>query len=184
MGKTEKPRSTQKPPAKKFVVKKRSAKKRGRPPSFKTEYIELAFNYSLLGATDKQLSVYFSVNELTINRWKKRHPEFCKAIKDAKEKADGEVTKSLFKRATGYIGKKTVTATDKGIVTDTKVVDDYVGPDTTACIFWLKNRQKETWRDRHDVGLSGHLALGEMSEDEIKQELTALVGGLSGGDGR
>ena len=32
---------------------------------------------------------------------------------------------------------------------------EHVPPDTTAAIFWLKNRRPEEWRDRHNHEISG-----------------------------
>jgi hypothetical protein len=39
----------------------------------------------------------------------------------------------------------------------TKVVTKEVQPDTTAEIFWLKNRKPETWRDKKDIEHSGNI---------------------------
>ncbi|WP_300485812.1 hypothetical protein [Methylobacter sp.] len=44
----------------------------GRPTAYKPEYAEQAYNYSLLGATDKQLAEFFRVSVRTINAWKKK----------------------------------------------------------------------------------------------------------------
>lgn len=131
------------------------AKKGGRPSKYRPEFDEQARKLCLLGATDQDLADFFEVSEDTINTWKKVHREFSESIKKGKTLADAEVAMSLFKRATGYIGQKTVTATFEGEITDTKVVDDYVGPDTTAGIFWLKNRQSGRWREKQQVEHTG-----------------------------
>jgi hypothetical protein len=34
-----------------------------------------------------------------------------------------------------------------------------MAPDTTACIFWLKNRRKDEWRDKLDHEHSGKVDL-------------------------
>ena len=39
---------------------------------------------------------------------------------------------------------------------------EHYPPDTTACIFWLKNRQKAAWRDRQEVEHSGKVSLEEL----------------------
>lgn len=127
----------------------------GRPSSYKPEYAEQARKLCLLGATDKELADFFDVSEVTINAWKKEFPDFLKSVKEGKLDADARVAESLFKRATGYVGQKTVTANIQGIITDVKVVEDYVGPDTAAGIFWLKNRQKDKWRDRIQQEIAG-----------------------------
>lgn len=114
---------------------------------YKPEYDELAYNYCLLGATDKKIAEFFGVTEQTVNTWKQAHPSFLESMTAGKSQADALVAKALFKRATGYVGKKTVTASFQGEIGDIKEVDDHVGPDTTAIMFWLRNRQPEIWRN-------------------------------------
>jgi hypothetical protein len=43
-----------------------------------------------------------------------------------------------------------------------------LAPDVTACIFWLKNRQPQLWRDRQDVAIS------EEQDASIKEWIDAL----------
>lgn len=106
---------------------------KGRPSSYKSEYAELAKNYCLLGATDADLAEFLGTTRPTMDKWKKDHPEFAEAVVGGKERADALVARSLYNRA--------------------------VGGDTTACIFWLKNRQKHAWRDRHEIDHSGKVAV-------------------------
>lgn len=100
----------------------------GRPTKYSTEYAERARQYCLLGATDERLAEFFDVNIDTIHTWKKAHIEFSDAIKEGREGADIQVAASLYGRA--------------------------LSGDTTACIFWLKNRQKANWRDKTEQSLS------------------------------
>jgi hypothetical protein len=76
-------------------------------------------------------------------------------MRDGKVSADAQVAESLFKRATGYIAKKVVTANIAGVISDVKEVNDYVGPDTAAASLWLRNRQSAKWRDKVDHELTG-----------------------------
>lgn len=62
--------------------------KSGRPSLYKEEYADQAYNYCLLGATDKDLANFFDVTETTINNWKLDHHEFFESIKKGKEIAD------------------------------------------------------------------------------------------------
>ena len=132
----------------------------GRPTKYKAEYADQAYKLCLLGATDDKLADFFGVNVLTINRWKKDHKEFCNSLKAGKDEADAVVAQSLYKRATGYERKTVKLAQVDGTFTDAKEIMEDVPPDTTACIFWLKNRQKASWRDRteHDVTISDNIA--------------------------
>lgn len=125
-----------------------------RPTKYKSEFAEQARKYCLLGAIDKDLAVFFEVDELTINRWKDAHPEFCKALKEGKDEADAKVADRLFNRALGYSHPEDKIFNNNGIPMVVPTMKHYP-PDTTACIFWLKNRQKDQWRDKQDHELTG-----------------------------
>ena len=56
----------------------------GRKSAYKEEYNQLAENYALLGATDKEMADLFSVTERTLNQWKKDYPEFLQSLKKGK----------------------------------------------------------------------------------------------------
>lgn len=122
----------------------------GRPSAFKPEYVDQVYNYALLGATDSQLAGFFNVAESTINLWKKKYPDFVGALTRGKALADAQVANSLFQRATGYSCPETKVNVYEGQVILTDVTKHYP-PDTTACIFWLKNRQPKLWKDRIEV---------------------------------
>ncbi|MDE2389257.1 MAG: helix-turn-helix domain-containing protein [Betaproteobacteria bacterium] len=122
----------------------------GRPTAYKSEYTEQAYNYCLLGATDVQLAEFFSVTESTINLWKKKQPEFANALKRGKMLADARVVHSLFKRANGYSHPETHINFHEGKIVQSEITKHYP-PDTTACIFWLKNRQPKYWRDKVEI---------------------------------
>ncbi|EKZ6375180.1 terminase [Klebsiella aerogenes] len=125
-----------------------------RPTKYQEAYAEQARKLCLLGYTDTELADFFEVSESTINKWKVDYPEFSESIKKGKAIADGDVTDRLYQRAMGFI------APDVDIrVIDNKIVetplDKYYPPDTAAAIFWLKNRQKDKWRDKQDHEVTG-----------------------------
>ena len=120
----------------------------GRPTDYKTEYTEQAYKLCLLGATDKDMANFFGVCEATINNWKKECPEFLESLKRGKIKADAEVAKSLFHRATGYEHPEDKIFCTNGEVTTVKTIKHYP-PDTAAAFIWLKNRAG--WRDKQEV---------------------------------
>lgn len=148
--KTTKPR---KPAPKKDAGKSRPV---GRPTLYRAEYAEQARKLCRLGATDKELADFFEVDEATINRWKQAHPEFCESLKAGKQIADAEVADKLFQRATGYEHKavKIVADAKTGAEHQVEYIERYA-PDTTAIIFWLKNRRPDLWRDRIENSISG-----------------------------
>ncbi|MEE3504847.1 terminase [Pseudomonas sp. 10C3] len=125
-----------------------------RPTKYRAEFAEQARKLCLLGATDDELADFFEVVVTTIDNWKRDHKEFLGALKKGKALADAEVAHKLFHRATGYEHAEVdIKVIDSQIVM-TDLVKHYP-PDTTAAIFWLKNRQKEKWRDKIDHGLEG-----------------------------
>ena len=126
----------------------RPRKKGGRPTRYRKEFAEQAKTLCRLGATDVELADFFEVGEATLSRWKLAHKEFRESLKEGKSQADAEVASKLFKRATGYSHVDTKFATHEGKITDSQEYVKHYAPDTIACIFWLKNRRPDLWRDR------------------------------------
>jgi len=132
----------------------------GRPTSFKPEYVEQAEKLAKLGATDAQLADFFEVDVRTVGNWKVAHPEFFQSLKAGKEEADARVEQSLFQRAIGYEQDAVKIFMPAGA--DQPVYAKYrevVAPDTTACIFWLKNRKSGEWRDKQEHEVSGEVGI-------------------------
>lgn len=133
---------------------------------YKDEYVELAYNYCLLGATDEDLANMFDVSEVTINNWKKEHEEFYLALKRGKEIADAKVAKALFHRATGYSHEDIDIKMYEGGIIETPYTKHYP-PDATAMIFWLKNRQPKKWRDKQVTEHEGEITIESKSLSDI-----------------
>ena len=89
---------------------------RGRKSLFREEYIQLAENYALLGATDDELADFFGVSKQTLNKWKKDYPEFLDSLKRGKDIADSNVASKLYNRAIGYDFEETHTVCKNGLV--------------------------------------------------------------------
>ena len=106
-----------------------------------------------------------------LEEWKKKYPDISEALKKGKEVVDIQVENALLKRALGYSYKETKTEEtadgDKVTVTVKEVV-----PDTTAQIFWLKNRRPDKWRDKQDIEHSGQIG-GVMIIDDIPKPDTS-----------
>ena len=126
--------------------------KGGRPSKYKPEYAKLAAHYCSLGATDADLAGFFDVSEQTINAWKVKHHEFLESTTGSKLIADEKVEMSLYQRACGYTHKEEKVFCNQGEIT-TYVVDKHYPPETTACVFWLKNRKPDDWRDLRNVNI-------------------------------
>ena len=96
------------------------------------------------GLTDEQIAKNMGIAPSTLYEWKKKSKEFSESLKKGKEVIDFEVENALLKRALGYEYEEETY--ENGILT--KKVKKHVAPDTTAQIFWLKNRKPNTWKDR------------------------------------
>ena len=96
------------------------------------------------GLTDEQIAKNIGINRTTLYDWKKKETNIADALKKGKEVVDFEVENALLKRALGYEYEEETY--ENGILT--KKVKKHVAPDTTAQIFWLKNRKPNNWKDR------------------------------------
>lgn len=143
----------------------------GRPTKYLESFNKQAYKLCLLGATDKELADFFEVDEATINRWKTKYKGFCKSLKTGKTRADSIVAEKLFQRATGYEAPDFDIKVIGGRIVKTTLIKHFP-PDTTAAIFWLKNRQKEKWRDKqefeHSTVDSG-LSIADLPDELAKQ---------------
>ena len=119
----------------------------GRPTKYRPQYVEQGRKLCFLGATDPELADFFEVSLDSIKEWKNVHPEFSAALKEGKDSRDGQVERSLLRRAMG---------------------DEKYPPDTTACIFWLKNRQPAKWRDKREEEHSGTISLVYADEPSVR----------------
>lgn len=141
-----------------------------RPTKFKPEFIEQAEKLCKLGATDIEVADFFKVEVRTIYRWKAENQAFCQSLKAGKAEADDRVERSLFARATGYEHDEVDIRVIEGKVVKTPIRKIYA-PDTTACIFWMKNRKPDAWRDKQEVDHSGAVSVqivryGQQKEPE------------------
>ena len=74
------------------------------------------------GLTDEQIAHNIGISISTLNNWKNKYVEILESLKKGKEVVDYAVENALLKNAL------------KG--------------DTTAQIYWLKNRRPDKWRDK------------------------------------
>jgi len=127
----------------------------GRPEGsdeYLAEYAGQAEKLSLLGATDAEIADFFGKSVRTIHRWKHTHEDFCHSLKVGKEMADARVERSLYQKATGYdfVEEQAIKIKTGQYEEEVEVVEvlKHAPSDTTAAIFWLKNRRSEQWRDK------------------------------------
>ncbi|MGA0595622.1 helix-turn-helix domain-containing protein [Enterovirga sp. CN4-39] len=127
---------------------------------------------------------FFGVERTTIWRWSNQFAEFCNALKTGKEAADERVQASLYHKAIGYTFESEKVFQHQGEIVRAPV-REHVAPDTTAAIFWLKNRKPAEWRDKVD-----HEHTGKDGKDLIPEEsdrgkaALALIGALHAAIGK
>jgi hypothetical protein len=108
-----------------------TTKKNGRPTKIDTINLEEVEKYGGLGFTDEETAYMLGICRATLKSYKKNNEEFLAALKRGKDLADSNVLRALYKKATGG--------------------------DTTAMIFWLKNRRKSQWNERSTISIEDGL---------------------------
>lgn len=139
----------------------------GRPSAFKAEYIEQAKKLCEMGATDVEMADFFGVAVSTFYLWKNKQPQFSEALKAGKSAADERVERSLYHKAIGYTFESEKVFQFQGQIIRAPV-REHVPPDTTAMIFWLKNRRAEDWREKTEQVIR-HEHVNQMSDDELSR---------------
>jgi hypothetical protein len=146
----------------------------GRPSKFKPEFVDQATKLAALGATDREVAEFFDVDERTLNRWKHDHEGFCQALKVGKAAADERVEQSLYRRATGYSYDAVKIFMPAGATAPVYApYVEHTPPDTTAAIFWLKNRKPDAWRDVRET--KSDVNVRRSFEDLSDAELDAAI---------
>lgn len=127
------------------------------------------------GADNSILCKLVGCGETTFKKLLKLYPDFKALLKESKEVADLAVESALYKRAVGYEYEETITEVkvDKdGVAHPTAVrkVKHHIPGDTTAQIFWLKNRKPSEWRENKEVDNSWAEALASLTDGYEKEK--------------
>lgn len=127
---------------------------RGVSSYFEDGFLDLAFKFCLLGASDEQLGYLFQVSTETICNWLKYRPGFAKSVMQGRQIADANVSHSLYRRALGCSipAVKMFYDRDRGEVVRETYMEHYP-PDASAGIFWLKARQPDKWNPKPEPSL-------------------------------
>nr|DAE35110.1 MAG TPA: terminase small subunit [Caudoviricetes sp.] len=86
------------------------------------EKILLLQGWARNGLTNEQIASNMDIVVSTLWEWRKKSPKISNALKIGKDEADIQVENALYKAA--------------------------LEGNTTAMIFWLKNRKSKDWRDK------------------------------------
>lgn len=112
------------------------------------EALILIEGWARSGLTDEQIAANMGINRTTLYRWKKQNSDLCNALKKGKEVADFEVENALYEAA--------------------------IGGNVTACIFWLKNRIPEKWKDVQNGRESLQIEKLKLENERLSLQIQAL----------
>lgn len=132
------------------------------------------------GLTEKDIAESkIGVSQRSFENWKKKFPSIISSLKRGKRPVDMEVETKLLQNAMGFEYEETETwidempnGTQKRKI---KKVKKFMKPDTTAQIFWLKNRKPELWRDKHDIDHAGEIEVNNPFDNLTTEELRKII---------
>lgn len=101
------------------------------------------------GLTDEQIANNIGISRSTLAEWKKKYEDISDTLKKGKEVVDYQVENALLRNA--------------------------IKGDTTAQIFWLKNRRPDKWRDKRDLEHSGGINVQNQYDNMTEEELMELA---------
>ena len=149
----------------------------GRKSKYNDFYVRWVRSLARRGLTVQEIADEIEVSKSTLCKWVSEHEELSDALKEGRSFADAKVEDSLYTRAVGtkVTEKKTIisaaTADGGQKPVRIEIVEREVAPDVTACIYWLKNRKPQEWRDRVEI-------LSSDAESAIESIAKQLMGGV------
>nr|DAW99724.1 MAG TPA: terminase small subunit [Caudoviricetes sp.] len=138
------------------------------------------------GLTDEQIATNMGITRSTLYEWKNKYSDISDALKEGKEVVDRQVENALLKSALGYMYDEVTEERRDDELVVTKVVHKEVQPNTTAQIFWLKNRKRAEWRDRVENAITGAdggaVKVETLTESDVDKRIKELESKLKGLD--
>lgn len=136
------------------------------------------------GLTDEQIATNMGITRSTLYEWKNKYSDISDALKEGKEVVDRQVENALLKSALGYMYDEVTEERRDDELVVTKVVHKEVQPNTTAQIFWLKNRKRAEWRDRVENAITGAdggaVKVETLTESDVDKRIKELESKLKG----
>ncbi len=154
---------------------KRKPKKPGPKSKYNAKLLPTVFKLAKAGHTQEQIARKLGISPACLILWKKTYPAVNDVLKAAKDIPDSKVEQSLYRMATGYYQDVEEPVFDRknGEVAYARY-KKYFPPNTTAAIFWLKNRRKAEWADTYNVEQTVTVMV-DMPARETREEWIARV---------
>src|SRR5215471_306949 len=146
----------------------------GQPTKYNPEvYPRVAKFLCERGATMSELARAFNVNDSTLYDWLNRHKEFHDAVQVSADVFNHRVERALAERAIGGFVtlREEVRDPETGKVL-APAQRQYYPPDPTSCIFFLKNRMPDKYRDVHRIDKEVRLL---KTSDELRIEINKEI---------
>lgn len=128
---------------------------------YSEELTEKICNHLKKGNTVTTTCQTVGISKETFYQWMKK-PDFSDFIKKAMAIPDKKVENALYKSA--IMGHRYKEKEYKGVAVGEKIkmilvktVTKIIVPNVTAQIFYLKNKQPDEWKDRHDLDVTGNM---------------------------
>jgi hypothetical protein len=158
---------------------KRERVGRGRPSTYRAEFVEQARKLAKLGAVTSEIAEFMEVDERTIRRWRHTHPEFDEALTVGAEAANNRVQTSLYNQAVGYWVDDEEIKVINGNIVRVKV-RRFIPPNASAAIYWTK--AKMGWSDRPEGDESGDDTPPDLAEKSPRDIARAILYALHMGN--
>lgn len=128
------------------------------------------------GLTDADIAFNMGIAYSTFREWVKKYSKLSAVLKLNKDVADDNVERSLYQRAIGwdYVEEVRERVLENGEykMVLTRETKKQVLPDTTAAIFWLKNRRPEAWREKQEIAID---SVQKEAVESLKELTTSLL---------
>lgn len=130
------------------------------------------------GLTEFEIASFFGIDRTQLWRWKDHDGDFRAALELGAEQANERVKASLYHRATGYTYQSEKVFQYEGRIIRAPILE-HVPPDTTAAIFWLKNRAKGDWQDVSKIDM--HASITANNDYDPRKLAMAMMAALREG---
>ena len=146
--------------------------KRGPKTGFNEKVRETFLRLLKEGKTEAEIAEIVGVSRRTLCNWKGKHQDLLLAVNEAKLTADQLVAASLYQRALGYSHPEEKIFCSEGQIITHDTVKHYP-PDTTAAMFWLRNRQPNKWKEKTegDVNVKTVVNTSGMTDEELDAKI-------------